>query len=118
MLLEDVEVVAVGMQRCDPAFGALCAVVAVVVVRSDPRHLALAEQAHEAAGERGLAGCGVADAPEEDRAGHQATNVSARSIDASSIAAPRSICVTRGTMSSTPSRAHNAMSSDRPAASS
>ena len=42
MLLEDVEVVAVRVQRCEPVFDPLLAVVAVIVVSRDVRYLVLA----------------------------------------------------------------------------
>ena len=49
VLGDDVEVVAVGVQRRDPELGALLAVVAVVVVGADVRDVLLAEHADEPA---------------------------------------------------------------------
>ena len=70
VLLHDVEVVAVGVQRRDRALGALAAVEAVVVVGGDVGDVLVAQQPHEPAGDRRLAGGGVADDPEDDRAWH------------------------------------------------
>ena len=47
VLREDVEVVAVGVERRDVALGPLLAVVAVVVVGAEVRDLVLAEDAHD-----------------------------------------------------------------------
>jgi hypothetical protein len=54
-------VVAVGVQRGDRALGALAAVVAVVVVGGDVRDVLVAQQPHEPARDRRLAGGRVAD---------------------------------------------------------
>jgi hypothetical protein len=70
VLLHDVEVVAVGVQRRDAALGALAAVEAVVVVRGDVGHVLVAQQPHQPARDRRLAGGGVPDDPEDDRAWH------------------------------------------------
>ncbi len=75
VLLEDVQVVALGVQRREPALGTLPAVVAVVVVGRRVRDLLLAEDSYEAARERGLAGGRVADDPEQNWAGHQTVTV-------------------------------------------
>ena len=71
MLAEDVEVVALGVERRDVALGALPPVVAVVVVGAEVGDLVLAEHPHEAAGDRGLPGPGVADDAEHHRPRHQ-----------------------------------------------
>ena len=73
MLGEDVEVVALRVERRDVPLGALPPVVAVVVVGAEVRDLVLAEHAHEPAGDRGLSGPGVADDAEHHRARHQRT---------------------------------------------
>ena len=70
VLLHDVEVVALGVQRRDAALGALAAVVAVVVVGGDVRDVLVAEQPHEPARDRRLAGGRVADDAEDDGTGH------------------------------------------------
>ena len=75
-----------GMQRRDRALGALPAVVAVVVVEADVRHLVLAEDAHEPARDRGLAGGGVADDAEDDRAGPLTFRARARSSSKTELA--------------------------------
>ena len=56
MLVEDVDVVAVGVQRAEPMLGALLAVVAVIVVGGDVRDLLLAENPDKPARQRRLAG--------------------------------------------------------------
>ncbi len=56
MLGEDVEVVALGVERRDVALGALTSVVAVVVVGAEVRDLILAEDANETPGDRRLPG--------------------------------------------------------------
>ena len=71
MLGEDVEVVAVGVERRDVPLGPLLAVVAVVVVGAEVRDLVVAEHADEAARDRGLPGPGVADDAEHDGTRHQ-----------------------------------------------
>ena len=71
VLRQDVEVVAVGMQRRDAELGALLAVVAVVVVDAGVGHRVFAEGAHETSGHRGLAGRRVADDAENDRSRHR-----------------------------------------------
>ena len=71
MLGEDVEVVAVGMERRDVALGALLAVVPVVVVGAEVGDLVVPEHADEAAGDGGLPRAGVADDAEHDRTRHQ-----------------------------------------------
>ena len=70
VLGEDVEVVAVRMERRDVALGPLLAVVAVVVVGAEVRHLVVAEDTHEPARDRGLPGPGVTDDAEHDRPRH------------------------------------------------
>src|SRR5205814_1584146 len=72
VLRHHVRVVAVRVERRDVALGALPAVVAVVVVDADVRHVVLAEHADEPAGEGRLAGRRVADDAEGDRARHYA----------------------------------------------
>ncbi len=71
VLREDVEVVAVRMQRRDVPLGPLLAVVPVIVVGAEVGHLVVAEHADEAAGDRRLPRPGVADDAEHDRARHQ-----------------------------------------------
>ena len=73
VLLEDVEVVALRVERRDVPLGALPPVVAVVVVGAEVGDLVLAEHPHEPAGDRGLSGPGVADDAEHHRARHQWT---------------------------------------------
>ena len=70
MLGHDVQVVAVRMQRRDAALGALLAVIAVVVVGGDGRHLLLAEDANQPAGHGRLSGRRIADDAEDDGARH------------------------------------------------
>ena len=70
VLLHDVEVVAVGVQGRDRALGALAAIEAVVVVGGDVGDVLVAQQPHQPAGDRRLAGGGVPDDPEDDRARH------------------------------------------------
>ena len=57
MLVQDVDVVAVRVQRGEPMLGALLAVVAVIVVGGDVRDLLLAENADKPARQRRLARC-------------------------------------------------------------
>ena len=71
VLGEDVEVVAVGVERRDVPLRPLPPVVAVVVVGAEVRDLVLAEHAHEAARDRGLPGPGVAHDAEHHGARHQ-----------------------------------------------
>ena len=70
VLLEHVEVVAVGVERCDVALCPLPAVVAVVVVGAEVGDLVLAEDAHEPARDRRLPRPRVADDAEHHRARH------------------------------------------------
>ena len=70
VLAEDVEVVAVGMERRDVALGPLLAVVAVVVVGAEVGDLVVAEHAREPTPDRGLAGARVSDDAEHDWPGH------------------------------------------------
>ena len=70
VLAEDVEVVALGVERRDVPLGPLPPVVAVVVVGAEVRHLVLAEHAHEPARDRGLPRPGVADDAEHDGTRH------------------------------------------------
>jgi hypothetical protein len=70
VLGDDVDVVAIRMQRGDVALGALLSVVAVVVVRGDGRHLMLAEDAHETTRHGRLSCRRVADDAEHDGARH------------------------------------------------
>ena len=72
VLRHDVHVVGVRMQWRDRALGPLPAVVAVVVVEGDVGDLVLAQDAHEAARDGGLAGGGVSDDAEDDRTWHRA----------------------------------------------
>ena len=65
VLGEDVEVVAVGVQRSDPALSTLLAVVAVVVVGAETGHPFVTKDANETARDCGLAAAGVAD--DDDR---------------------------------------------------
>jgi hypothetical protein len=67
MLLQDVEVVAVGVKRREPALAALLAVKAVVVIGRDVGDLLLAEDPDQPARQRCLAGGGVTHDAEEDR---------------------------------------------------
>ena len=71
VLLEDVQVVGVGVQRRQPLLGALGPRVAVIVVAVDVRDPRLAEDAHEPARQRRLAGGGVAADSEKDRPWHR-----------------------------------------------
>src|SRR4051794_16182305 len=68
MLRHHVHVVALGMERCDVALGALLAVVAVVVVDADVRDVVLAQHPDEPACQGRLARGRVADDAERDRA--------------------------------------------------
>ena len=70
MLGEDVQVVAVGMERCDVALGPLLAVVAVVVVCAEVRDLVVTEHPDEPARDRRLPGSRVTDDAEHDRPRH------------------------------------------------
>ena len=70
MLLQDVQVVGVGVQWRHPQLGALGPRVAVVVVAVDVGDLRLAEDPHQPARQRRLAGGGVAADSKEDRPGH------------------------------------------------
>ena len=72
MLGDDVEVVAVGVQRGDLELGPLRAVVAVVVIGADVGDVLLAQHPHQAAADRGLAAGRVADDAEDDRPRHHA----------------------------------------------
>ena len=83
VLLHDVEVVAVGVQRRDRALGALAAIEAVVVVGGDVGHVLVAQQPHQPAGDRRLAGGGVPDDPEDDRAWHLLLRAQRRSPSSS-----------------------------------
>src|SRR6266536_682727 len=67
---EHVYVVALGVERGDPALGALAPVIAVVVVGAEVGDLALPEHADHAPGDRRLPGAGVAHDAEHDRPGH------------------------------------------------
>jgi hypothetical protein len=68
VLGEDVEMVAVRVKRRDSELGPSLAVVAVVVVGADVSDMILAESSYQPAGDRRLAGSGVADDAENDRA--------------------------------------------------
>ena len=70
LLLEDVNVVAAGMQRRESQLHPLLAVVAVVVVGRHVRDLILPEDPDEPSRQRRLTGCRVADDAEQDRTGH------------------------------------------------
>ena len=70
VLLEDVQVVAVGVERRDVPLGALPPVVPVVVVGAEVRDLVLAEHPDEPTGDRGLSGPGVADDAEHHGTRH------------------------------------------------
>ena len=70
VLAHDVEVVGGRGERRDPELGSVGALVAVVVVAADVRHVGVAEHAGEPARESGLAGAGVAYDAEDDRTGH------------------------------------------------
>ena len=72
VLAEDVEVVAVGVERRDVALGPLPPVVPVVVVGAEVGDLVLAEDADEATSDRRLTGTGVADDAEHDGTRHLA----------------------------------------------
>ncbi len=71
MLLQDVEVVGVGVQRRHPHLGALGPRVAVVVIAVDVGDLRLAEDPHQPARQRRLAGGAVAADSKEDRPWHR-----------------------------------------------
>src|SRR5918996_5797256 len=71
VLAHDVDVVALGIERCDVSLGALLSVVPVVVVGADVGDLVLAEDADEAAGEGRLARRRVADDAEYGGPGHR-----------------------------------------------
>ncbi len=70
VLLHDVHVVAVGVQRRDLPLGPLLTVVAVIVVGGDMGYALLAEQPYEPAGDGRLAGRRIADYSEENGTGH------------------------------------------------
>ena len=72
VLAEDVEVVALGVERRDVPLGPLPPVVAVVVVGAEVRDLVLAEHADEPTRDRRLPGPGVADDAEHDGTRHLA----------------------------------------------
>src|ERR1039458_983561 len=127
VLGQHVKVIAIGVRRREPALGALLAVVAVVVVGRDMRDLRLPEDPDQPARQRGLSGGRVADDAKQDRTGHQTSPVSTPSIaegawaaravgppPATTTATPASAELTRGTRSSTDSRAQSAMSSPSP----
>ncbi len=105
VLAEDVEVIAVGMERRDPALRPLRAVVAVVVVGRHVRDLLLAEDAHEPPRERRLARRGVADYAEKDGTRHRST-----------VTPPSTAADTRPTTSRVDSAAQSSMSPARSAA--
>ena len=71
VLRQDVEVVAFRIQRRHVPLRALAPVEAVVVVRAEVRDHVGAEDAHQAARDRGLPRAGVADDAEHDRPRHQ-----------------------------------------------
>jgi hypothetical protein len=71
VLRHDVEVVAVRVQRRHAQLGALLAVVAVIVVGAGMGDRVLAKGAHQAPGDRGLAGRRVTDDAEDDRPRHR-----------------------------------------------
>ena len=71
VLLQDVQVVGVRVQRGHPQLRALSPRVAVVVIAVDVGDLRLAEDPHQPARQRRLAGGGVAADSEEDGPGHQ-----------------------------------------------
>src|ERR1700694_5184074 len=106
MLLEDVDVVAVGMQRRKPPFRSLPAVVTVVVVRRHVRDLFLSEDPQQAPRQRRLASRRVADNAKQDRTGHAVDGIArcssastAASEQASSratAATPSAAAITRG----------------------
>jgi hypothetical protein len=84
VLLEDVHVVAVWVQRRKPVLGTLSAVVAVVVVGGDVRDLLLAEDPDQTSRQGRLAGRGIADDAEKNRSRHQTLTVSPASIRSNS----------------------------------
>src|SRR5919106_3077417 len=76
VLAYDVDVVALGIERCDVPLGALLAVVPVVVVGADVGDLVLAEDPDEAAGEGRLARRRVADDAEYGGPGQRSRSFS------------------------------------------
>jgi hypothetical protein len=79
VLLQDVEVVAVRVERGESAFGPLLAVIAVIVVGRDVRHLLFAQDPNQTTRQRRLAGRGVTDDAEKDWPRHQTRTVSPES---------------------------------------
>ena len=77
VLGDDVEVVAVRMQRCDPELGALPAVVAVLVVDADVGDVVLAQHAHQPPGDGRLAGRRIADDAKDHGTRHWLSSPSA-----------------------------------------
>ena len=80
VLLHDLDVVAVGVQRGERQRLALDAVIAVVVVHADRRDPLRPERRHQTLGDRGLAGGAVARDRQHDRSGDAAVG-SARPMD-------------------------------------
>jgi hypothetical protein len=70
VLGDDVEVVAVGMQRGHPELGALLTTKPVIVVGADMSHVLLAEHTHQATRDGGLSGRRVTDDAKDDGARH------------------------------------------------
>src|SRR5215472_1299298 len=67
LLLHDVDVIAVGVQRREPEVLALLAVVTVIVIHAYGRALLLAKGADQTGGDRRLSGRAVAGDGEHDR---------------------------------------------------
>jgi hypothetical protein len=87
MLGDDVDVVAVGVQRRDLELGPLRAVVTVVVVGADVGHVLLAQHAHQPAADRGLAAGRGADGAEDDRPRQQAMSCASIRMSSTGVAA-------------------------------
>ena len=88
MLGEDVEVVAIRVERRDVALRALLAVVAVVVVGAEVRDLVLTEDTLKAPCDRRPCGARVSDDAEHDRARHQRHNLRTTSDNRSKRSSP------------------------------
>jgi hypothetical protein len=87
MLTDDVHVVAVRVQGGDAELGALCPVIAVVVIGADVGDVVLAQDADEAAADRRLAAGRVADDAEDHRPRHHVTSWASMRISSRGVAA-------------------------------
>ena len=68
MLLNDIQVVAVGMEGCNPQFSALLAVVAVVVVGADDSDVFFPQDLGNATGEGGFSSSTITNNTQNNRA--------------------------------------------------